>query len=82
MFDILDGAEKGESRTGIMYRTRISYAMLVRYLDTLVERGFIVKLPDRSYALTRRGRTLQHDIRRVIDHFDDSHGTAGEAEFE
>jgi hypothetical protein len=30
MFDILDGAEKGESRTGIMYRTRISYAMLVR----------------------------------------------------
>lgn len=69
--DILRLVRRGERKTRIMYGANLSYGMLTRYLDFLVERGFIgANGADGTYALSERGVTLMQDLERLHRHFE------------
>jgi predicted transcriptional regulator len=68
--DILRLVRKGEKKTRIMYGANLSYEMLTRYLDFLIERGFIQADDPRGYKVTERGTSLITDLERVHRHFD------------
>lgn len=68
--DILRLVRKGERKTRIMYGANLSYEMLTRYLDFLVERGFVAEAPPNTYALTPKGASLIHDLEKVNRHFE------------
>lgn len=69
--DILRLVRKGEKKTRIMYGANLSYEMLTRYLDFLLERGFIqVDEAKAAYKVTERGALLMADLERVHRHFE------------
>jgi predicted transcriptional regulator len=69
--DILRLVRKGEKKTRIMYGANLSYEMLTRYLDFLLERTFIVADEERGgYRVTERGALLMADLERVHRHFE------------
>jgi predicted transcriptional regulator len=69
--DILRLVRKGEKKTRIMYGANLSYEMLTRYLDFLLERGFIqADEVHGGYKVTERGGHLITDLERVHRHFD------------
>lgn len=69
--DILRLVRKGEKKTRIMYGANLSYEMLTRYLDFLLERTFIETDEVRGgYKITERGALLIADLERVHRHFD------------
>ncbi|MEM1557858.1 MAG: winged helix-turn-helix domain-containing protein [Thermoproteota archaeon] len=66
--DILSVAEKGATKTRIMYRSNLSYSMLERYLSILKERNLIrvenTKTPPR-YFTTEAGRRFLRDYKKL-----------------
>lgn len=71
ILDILWLVRKGEKKTRIMYGANLSYEMLTRYLDFLMDRDFIK--PDEvhgGYRVTERGAHLIADLERVHRHFE------------
>ena len=68
--DILRLVRKGEKKTRIMYGANLSYEMLTRYLDFLLERDFIQVDEGRGYRVTERGLSLMTDLERVHRHFE------------
>jgi len=72
VLDILRLARRGERKTRIMYGANLSYDMLKRYLDFLIERGFLLPEPTgNGYQVTDRGVALIQDLERVHRHFED-----------
>lgn len=71
--DILRLVRRGERKTRIMYGANLSYGMLTRYLDFLLERGFIELVEaDGSYKLSEKGLVLIGDLERVHRHFEET----------
>lgn len=69
--DILRLVRKGERKTRIMYGANLSYDMLTRYIDFLIDRQFIENDgSDTLYKLTPKGALLAQDLERVNRHFD------------
>lgn len=66
--DILSVAEKGATKTRIMYRSNLSFYMLERYLRILEERNLIrvegSKRPPR-YFTTEAGRRFLKDYKKL-----------------
>ncbi len=67
---VADILRMGEaSRTHIMYRAGMSYTQLNKYLDYLVERGFLLwsaeKYPSGIYRVSPDGRLLLESIERI-----------------
>lgn len=52
--EILSACRKPALRTRVMYRVNLSYRQLVKYLDFLLERGFL-RLHGRKYEVTESG---------------------------
>lgn len=68
--EILRLVRRGERKTRIMYGANLSYGMLTRYLDFLIERGFIEADPgNQAYRLTPKGQGLAQDLERLHRHF-------------
>ena len=57
------------SKTHIMYRVGMSYAQLRKYLDNLMDRGFLAwsddTYPGGLYTITNDGRALLEAIERI-----------------
>lgn len=68
--DILRLVRKGEKKTRIMYGANLSYEMLTRYLDFLLDRGFVVLDEAKGYRVTDKGALLIADLERVHRHFE------------
>lgn len=69
--EILRLVRRGERKTRIMYGANLSYGMLTRYLDFLLERGFIEEDPaTQAYRVTPKGQALAADLERLHRHFD------------
>ena len=62
--DILSIARDGARKTLIMYQANLSYSLLVRYLNEVLEAGFIVVNDDNTYHLTQNGQGF-------LERFDD-----------
>ncbi len=66
--DILRLGEAG--KTEIMYSANMSYRQLQKYLEFLVEGGFldrhVVPNPGVKYKVTEKGRRLLHSIDAVL----------------
>jgi len=60
---------QGHRKTRIMYGANLSYDMLVKYLDLLVEKGFITVDDKGRYAVTPTGSEFARDLDRVTRHF-------------
>ena len=46
---------RGAKKTQIMYRAYLSYKLLVRYLDEVIEAGLVSLDTNNSYKLTKKG---------------------------
>ena len=56
VFQILDAANGGTSKTKIMYKAYLSYAQLKEYLTTLIENGLIEHIPtEQQFRTTAKG---------------------------
>ena len=74
--EMLEAAEKGSRRTGIMYRANLSYELLVHYMSVLRENGLLETPDERTFFPTRKGhkflkefgelRELQHGFTRKV----------------
>src|SRR6266542_1401985 len=57
------------SKTHIMYRVGMSYAQLSKYLDNLMDRGFLAwtddTYPSGLYTITEEGRRLLESVERI-----------------
>ena len=66
--DILRLGEAG--KTEIMYGANMSYCQLKKYIDFLLERGFMDRInsdsPNATYRTTRKGHTLLKLIENVL----------------
>jgi predicted transcriptional regulator len=67
---VADILRMGEaSRTQIMYRAGMSYTQLNKYLDYLVERGFLLwsaeKYPSGVYSVRKDGELLLESIEKI-----------------
>lgn len=68
--EILRLVRRGERKTRIMYGANLSYGMLTRYLDFLLDRGFIEADPEsQAYRVTPKGQSLSQDLERLHRHF-------------
>jgi len=63
--DILDAADEGARKTHIMYRCNLSFKQLETYLDLLLNRGLLKRVPEegknnymRSFKVTDKGQIL------------------------
>ena len=70
------------SKTHIMYRVGMSYAQLQKYLDYLVERGFLVWSPEGSdryrggiYRISQEGKQLLQWIEKIEELLTFDHGS-------
>ena len=57
-------------KTEIMYSVNMSYAQLEKYLNFLVERGFLVKTNGTrpvTYRTTAKGKKLLRSIDRIME---------------
>ncbi len=57
------------SKTQVMYRVGMSYAQLQKYLDYLVERGFLIhgssRYPGGIYRVSQEGEKLLQSIEKI-----------------
>jgi len=57
------------SKTQIMYRVSMSYAQLQKYLDYLIDRGFLSRDPSEYrgglYRVTQEGKSLLESIEKI-----------------
>jgi len=59
MFEILKIAEKGNSKTKIMYNAYLSYAQMKAYLEVMLRNGLLEK-KGVEYKTTKRGLEFMH----------------------
>lgn len=71
MYEIMSLASQGEGKTRIMYGANISYALLVKYLSFLEQKGFLVSQNGHGYAVTEKGRGFMADMGKLLRHFED-----------
>lgn len=69
MADILRLGQAG--KTEIMYSANMSYFQLQKYLDFLIQGGFIDKVklsnPSMTYVVTKRGVRLLRNIDKILE---------------
>ena len=69
--DMLRAGENGAGKTRIMYSANMSYSQIQKYLDFLVNQGFISKVdvgyPTVTYQVTESGLELLQLIDNVTD---------------
>lgn len=67
--DILKVLESGEANvTRLMLEANLSYARLMKYIEELVEKEFVVREEDGrevKYRITRRGREFLKEFERI-----------------
>ena len=65
MADLLENMQESRRLTHILYMSNMSYTQLVKYLDTMIESGFIEerKKPFRLFKTTKTGRIFMNLIR-------------------
>jgi predicted transcriptional regulator len=56
--DILSIADSRAKKTRIMYQANLSYRLLCRYLDEVVNAGLVKAEQDDSYVLTTKGKAF------------------------
>ncbi len=59
MFELLAAATEPAKKTHLLFRTKINYYQLVRYLELLTSLGMLeaVSEPFEGYMITEKGRT-------------------------
>lgn len=69
--DMLKVGENGAGKTEIMYSANMSYSQLQKYLNFLINQGFIDRVevgnPIVTYQVTERGRSLLKSIDTVLE---------------
>jgi predicted transcriptional regulator len=64
--DILKIAKDGSRKTRIMYQGNLSFDLLQKYLDMLVNFGLLeVRGSEKSYIATEKGRRFLEDYREL-----------------
>lgn len=64
--DILRIASNGAKKTRIMYQGNLSYKLLCRYLEEVLNAGLVTSKKGKSYVLTSRGEEF-------LERFDEYH---------
>ena len=64
--DMLFAAGKGSKKTHIMYGANLSYKLVCRYLQELLEAG-LVRHEDGEYSVTRKGREFLRKYREYSE---------------
>lgn len=64
--DILEIAKDGSRKTRIMYQGNLSFDLLQKYLDMLVNFGLLeVRGSEKSFVATEKGRRFLEDYREL-----------------
>ncbi len=68
MFELLAAASEPAKKTHLLFRTKINYYQLVRYLDLLTGLGMLeaISEPFEGYMITEKGRTALQLFNRPI----------------
>jgi predicted transcriptional regulator len=68
MFELLGAATEPAKKTHLLFRTKINYYQLVRYLGLLTSLGMLeaVSEPFEGYMITEKGRTALQLFNRPI----------------
>ncbi|HEY7734170.1 MAG TPA: winged helix-turn-helix domain-containing protein [Nitrososphaera sp.] len=68
MFELLAAATEPAKKTHLLFRTKINYYQLVRYLDLLTGLGMLeaVSEPFEGYMITEKGRTALQLFNRPV----------------
>jgi len=56
--DILSVVRDGAKKTHVMYQANLSYTLLSRYLNEVLESGLVSRDNEDRYRLTRRGKNF------------------------
>jgi len=68
--DIMTLSQEGVNKTQILYKCNLSYHLLKKYLDFLVNNRFIDKKQNGSkrkvYILTKKGYSFLSDINNIL----------------
>ena len=70
--EILEKAKRGSKKTNIMSGCRLSYALNKKYLQALLDSGFLDLTPDGQYIATPEGRNaieIAEKARRTFNGF-------------
>lgn len=68
--EIIRLANDGNKKTRIMYGANLSYDMLSKYMDFLLDKGFVtLDVGTGRYAVTAAGHEFLRDLERVTRHF-------------
>lgn len=61
LLELLDATSEPIKKTHLIYRLRINYYQLTRYLDLLLKLDMVgeVSTPFEGYAITEKGRTMR-----------------------
>ena len=65
---ILDAASTGASKTRIMFKANLSYKTLGKYLESAIERGFII-VNGSIYTVTRSGQAFLKRYKLFDEHY-------------
>ena len=67
---ILDIAKNGSRKTRIMYLGNLSFDLLLKYVDLLINLGLmqIVDGPEKTYITTEKGRQFLADFQELQKH--------------
>jgi predicted transcriptional regulator len=68
MFELLAAATEPAKKTHLLFRTKINYYQLIRYLDLLSGLGMLEAISDpfEGYVITEKGRTALRLFNRPI----------------
>lgn len=66
IYEMLKFAEEPIIRTQMMYKANMSFGMLNKYVDVLVERGLLT-YNGRQYIITQRGREFVKHYLMMLD---------------
>jgi len=65
---ILEAANSGASKTGIMFKANLSFGLLEKYLDVVMKSGFI-EVESYRYTLTEQGREFLKQYRQFFERY-------------
>jgi len=65
MKDLLENMQESRRLTHILYMSNMSYTQLIKYLDSMIELGFVEKhkSPFRSFKITKNGKIFMDLMR-------------------
>jgi predicted transcriptional regulator len=78
---VLEAINPGTSKTRIMYQANLSFTVLKKYLDGVIQAGF-VRVEASTYELTREGREFLRDYRKFYERYNDAQKLLEAAESE